>query len=188
MDADTDRGQMVLPPVTRRTNGLYTELVGPEGPRLYNYWLAGVTGPTGNVAYTTGSYSGHLVSLHLRDRQDLVVRDHGLTIPDCSRKDGHGPFSEGMCCVGDNVLFTVDVSDGGPMSGDEERLLRYSPQSDTITPLGVVRTTKDQMVVGCAAMTRAPSGHIYFVANVPDLKPSVLLRIDLRKLGMHGDP
>lgn len=173
-------------PVYRKTERGYTHLVEKEAPWLYNYWIAGVIGQAGNVAYTTGYRSGHLVSLHLDGPQGLVIRDHGPMVPDMPE----GPDSElscsGMCAAGDNVLFTVwpGGSKASPADQAQVRLLRYNPQKDAIDQLGVIRTRQGLRVTSCTAMTCTPSGRLYLLGKLAGQDSVVLLSVDLKEIGL----
>ena len=182
-DADTETGRVEALPVYRKVQGRYTERVEQDAAKVYNYWLAGAAGAGGSVAYTTGYYSGHFVSLHLAGNGELVIRDHGLTVPDSPARPESGPFSQAMCVVGESVLFTVVVGEG--KSGTAEaRLLRYDPARDSIRELGVIRTKQGQPVTGCTAMTCSRSGQLYLVAKVPGQESVVLLRIGRNEIGL----
>jgi hypothetical protein len=113
----------------------------------------------------------------------MVIRDHGLTVPDAPARAESGPFSQGMCMVGESVLFTVVVGEG-KLGTAEVRLLRYDPARDVIGELGVIRTRQGQPVTNCTAMTCSRSGQLYLVANVPGQESVVLLRIGLAEIGL----
>ncbi len=179
LDPRTDSKELLLPSVYRKAMNRYAELVVAEGPRIYNYWLAGITNPARDTAYTTGYYSGHFVSLHLDDRSELVVHDHGPTLED-GYTDVHGPFSQGMCWVDGKVLFTVGVESAGPAKEGQVRLLQYDPARDVIEALGVVQTSDGTPVVQCTGMACTPSRRAYLLAKVSGRESVVLLRIDLK--------
>lgn len=187
LDADTDSERIEVLPVRRKTGGRDSEVAGADAAILYNYWLAGIANQTRQVAYTTGYYSGHFVSLHLGANGELVIRDHGQTIPAASAGDRgqgkRGPFSQGMCIVGDSVLFTVALEPDNPAAA-EVRLLRYHIGRDEIRELGVIRTTQGQRVTNCTAAASSRSGQLYLVAKALDRESVVLLRIGLREAGL----
>jgi hypothetical protein len=182
-DAATEAGRVEPLPVYRKVQGRYTERVEQDAAKVYNYWLAGAAGPGSSVAYTTGYYSGHFVSLHLAANGELVIRDHGLTVPDAPAKPDNGPFSQGMCMVGESVLFTVAIGEE-KLGTAEVRLLRYDPARDVIRELGVICTRQGQSITNCTAMTCSRSGQLYLVGNVPGQASVVLLRIGLSEIGL----
>jgi hypothetical protein len=182
-DAAAEDERIEVLPIHRKAGARYTDVVEKDATYVYNYWLAGITSETGMVAYTTGYYSGHFVSLHLGPNGRMVVRDHGLTVPDGSsgsRNEARsGPFSQGMCIVGDNVLFTVALGREKSVTA-EVRLLRYDIGLDAIHEMGVIRTKQGQPVTNCTAMASSGSGQLYLVGKVPGHDSVVLLRIDLK--------